>query len=257
MFSCSTNRRRFASVTAATRRSTRRTCSPASCSACSRAGAGEGRPVDSFMFGDGPTGRFVAWLGWHKVRAVTSLPGGESGIPGNPFYLNLLEPYLGNETYPLLTSPHAISAGAYSSDFYRPWGIARRKNGNDRGSTARWNSRWVRAKFANGVASTAKALKNLIHSRPPPQFPGRAEKAPRQMYTTRQFDRRRRPARSLWRQGALQRTRLDSERRESRQLRARPVVVPHQFDLVAAERRIRQRRQRRGKQVPDDVRHRQ
>ncbi len=75
---------------------------------------------DSFRFDAGPTGRFVAWLGWFKVRAVTSLPGGESGVPGNPFYLNLLEPYLENETFPLLTSPHAIRARAFSTDTYRP-----------------------------------------------------------------------------------------------------------------------------------------
>lgn len=75
---------------------------------------------DSFMFDAGPTGRFVAWLGWFKVRAVTSLPGGESGVPGNPFYLNLLEPYLENETFPLLASPHAIRARTFSTDTYRP-----------------------------------------------------------------------------------------------------------------------------------------
>ncbi len=75
---------------------------------------------DSFMFDSGATGRFVAWLGWFKVRAVTSLPGGESGIPGNPFYVNLLEPYLRNETYPLPTSPHAIRAREYSTDNYQP-----------------------------------------------------------------------------------------------------------------------------------------
>ncbi len=75
---------------------------------------------DSFMFDAGPTGRFVARLGWFKVRAVTSLPGGESGDPESPFYVNLLEPYLGNETFPLVTSPHAIRASAYSTHRYRP-----------------------------------------------------------------------------------------------------------------------------------------
>ncbi len=75
---------------------------------------------DSFMFDSGATGRFVAWLGSFKVRAVTSLPGGESGIPGNPFYLNLLEPYLDNKTFPLLTSKHAIRARAFSTHYYRP-----------------------------------------------------------------------------------------------------------------------------------------
>ncbi|MDJ0778785.1 MAG: penicillin acylase family protein [Gammaproteobacteria bacterium] len=78
------------------------------------------RDSDSFMFDSGATGRLVAWLGWFKVRAVSSLPGGESGVPFSPFYVNLLDPYLRNETYPLLTSPRAISAQAYSTDNYRP-----------------------------------------------------------------------------------------------------------------------------------------
>jgi hypothetical protein len=32
------------------------------------------------------------------------LPGGQSAIPGSPFYINLLEPYLTNETYVLRQS---------------------------------------------------------------------------------------------------------------------------------------------------------
>src|SRR5688572_31951434 len=36
--------------------------------------------------------------------AETSLPGGQSAIPGSPFYIILLEPYLTNETYVLRQS---------------------------------------------------------------------------------------------------------------------------------------------------------
>ena len=82
--------------------------------------SGDRRPVDSFMFDSGPTGRFVAWLGWFRIRAVTSLPGGESGVPGSPFYVNLLEPFLDNRTYPLSTSPHAVRATALSTVKYVP-----------------------------------------------------------------------------------------------------------------------------------------
>lgn len=61
---------------------------------------------DSFMFEFGPTGRFVAEAGRRKVRAETSLPGGESAIPGSPFYVNLLEPWLKNKTFRMKASGH-------------------------------------------------------------------------------------------------------------------------------------------------------
>ena len=77
---------------------------------------------DSFMFEFGPTGRFVARPGRHKIRAVTSLPGGESSVPGNPFYVNLLEPYLNNKTFPLLTSPRAVKWDAFSTEEFVPAG---------------------------------------------------------------------------------------------------------------------------------------
>jgi penicillin amidase len=63
---------------------------------------------DSFMFDFGATGRYVASPGRHHIKAETSLPGGESSVPGSPFYVNLLEPYLNNETFPL---PHSSKPG--------------------------------------------------------------------------------------------------------------------------------------------------
>ena len=77
---------------------------------------------DSFMFNFGPTGRFVARIGPGKVRAETSLPGGESAIPGNTFYLNLLESYLNNETFKMLTLPHEVKWDAVSIQEYMPSG---------------------------------------------------------------------------------------------------------------------------------------
>jgi len=56
---------------------------------------------DSFMFDFGPTGRYVAHVGAAGVTAESSLPGGASAIPGSPWYFNLLEPWLRNETFPL------------------------------------------------------------------------------------------------------------------------------------------------------------
>lgn len=75
---------------------------------------------DSMMVEFGPTGRFVARLGRWNVRAVTSLPGGESAIPGSPFYINLLEPWLRNETFPMLVSPYAVRWDAVSTQEFVP-----------------------------------------------------------------------------------------------------------------------------------------
>lgn len=75
---------------------------------------------DSFMFEFGPTGRFVARLGRGGPRAETSLPGGESAVPGDPDYVNLLEPYLRNETFRLHLSPYAIFRNARSVEKFLP-----------------------------------------------------------------------------------------------------------------------------------------
>jgi acyl-homoserine lactone acylase PvdQ len=68
------------------------------------------------MFEFGPTGRFVAEAGHRKVRAESSLAGGDSGIPGNPFYVNLLEPWLSNQTIDL----QAAHYNALSIQEYQP-----------------------------------------------------------------------------------------------------------------------------------------
>lgn len=63
--------------------------------------------VNGFMFGSGPVRRFVAEGDPGGIRAETSLPGGASGVIGDPFFMNLLKPWLTNETYPsiLLQGP--------------------------------------------------------------------------------------------------------------------------------------------------------
>ena len=75
---------------------------------------------DSFMAVFGPTGRFVARVGARGVKAETSLPGGESGLPWSPFYINLLEPWLRNETFRMLTSRQAIIENAVSIQEFVP-----------------------------------------------------------------------------------------------------------------------------------------
>ena len=58
--------------------------------------------VNGFMFGGGPARRFVGDVAPGEIVAVSALPGGTSADPTNPFYLNLLRPYLFNEYYPAL-----------------------------------------------------------------------------------------------------------------------------------------------------------
>lgn len=58
---------------------------------------------NGFMFPAGPSLRYVASLEADGITSVSSLPGGQSGVPGSPFYLNLLRGWLTNESFPLRT----------------------------------------------------------------------------------------------------------------------------------------------------------
>ncbi len=53
------------------------------------------------MFTFAPALRFVASLEAGGVTSVSSLPGGQSSSPDSPFYINLLGPWLTNESFPL------------------------------------------------------------------------------------------------------------------------------------------------------------
>ena len=53
-----------------------------------------------FGFGSGPANRYVSELGAPgDVHAESSLPGGPSGVPGSPLYVNLLPQWLTNDTF--------------------------------------------------------------------------------------------------------------------------------------------------------------
>ena len=64
--------------------------------------------LDGFMFSNGPVRRGVAEGAKDGIRAVTSLPGGPSGVLGNPLYINLLRPWLTNEAFALDLRPRVI-----------------------------------------------------------------------------------------------------------------------------------------------------
>ena len=58
--------------------------------------------ANEFGFGGGPANRYVSEpRAPGDIRAVSSLPGGTSGVPGAPFYVNLLPAWLTNDTFEL------------------------------------------------------------------------------------------------------------------------------------------------------------
>jgi hypothetical protein len=67
----------------------------------------------------GPGQRFVAEARPNRIGAVLSLPGGVSGVL-RPLALNLLPPYLTNETFPLWFRPGEVAAHAASVTRFGP-----------------------------------------------------------------------------------------------------------------------------------------
>jgi len=76
--------------------------------------------ANEFMFDRGPVNRFVAEAGAPRVRAESIWPGGTSGIPGSPFYVNLLPLYLTNDTVPLLFGRSDLQDHLYSVSRFVP-----------------------------------------------------------------------------------------------------------------------------------------
>jgi penicillin amidase len=73
-----------------------------------------------FTFGSGPVRRTVAEGRPGGIREVTSLPGGESGVLGSPFYVNLLPDWLTDEAFPLSLSQGDAVRGATSLEVLAP-----------------------------------------------------------------------------------------------------------------------------------------
>jgi penicillin G amidase len=65
------------------------------------------------MFNSGPNRRFVAEGAKSGINAVTSLPGGPSGVLTSPLYVSLLRQWLTNDTYPSVLPARVVL----------PWGI--------------------------------------------------------------------------------------------------------------------------------------
>lgn len=75
---------------------------------------------NAFTFGSGPAQRFVGEMAPGRVKGESSLPGGDSGVLGSPFYANLLGSWLTNDTFPLSTSPSGFLADPSSVEHFVP-----------------------------------------------------------------------------------------------------------------------------------------
>jgi len=77
--------------------------------------------LNGFMFNGGPSNRLVVDLSSDRPKRAESVwPGGESAIPGSPFYLNLLPLWLTNKTVPLPFSEAELSADTASAQRFTP-----------------------------------------------------------------------------------------------------------------------------------------
>ena len=83
---------------------------------------------NDFMFDRGPYRRFVGELRRGGVRGKSSLPGGESGVLKSPFYVNLLEPWLTNDTFRVHVSPPRILKNALSVETFVPGRVTWRED---------------------------------------------------------------------------------------------------------------------------------
>ena len=85
------------------------------------------------MFDAGPARRYVGQphRAPRRIEAETSLPGGESGVLGSPFYANLLEQWLINDTYKLRHRLKDILKGLEQSEIFVPskkWGHQKKEH---------------------------------------------------------------------------------------------------------------------------------
>ena len=71
---------------------------------------------NGFMFLAGPSLRYVASIESDGITSVSSLPGGQSGVPSSPFYVNLLRRWLTNDTFPLRTDVVDVPDGRDDDD---------------------------------------------------------------------------------------------------------------------------------------------
>ena len=72
------------------------------------------------MFSSGPSNRSVHEGAPWGMHGVSSLPGGVSGVPGSPFYANLLTDWLRNNAYTQLQRQDDIAQNTLSVTKFVP-----------------------------------------------------------------------------------------------------------------------------------------
>jgi penicillin G amidase len=76
--------------------------------------------VNAFMFGSGPNRRYVAELTRWGPAGRSALPGGLSAVPGTRHYLDLLRPYLTDDSYAVRTTALDIARATESVAVFVP-----------------------------------------------------------------------------------------------------------------------------------------
>ena len=88
---------------------------------------------DDFTFSgrSGPTHRYFGEPGMFHRRSYSqsSLPGGVSGVLGDPFYTNLLGPWLTNDTFPMRQTFWSVIRNLFSNEVFIPERRRHRKPG--------------------------------------------------------------------------------------------------------------------------------
>ena len=76
--------------------------------------------MNGFMFGSGPSRRFIGEARSGRIRAVQIIPGGESGVPGTPFFGSMLGTWLTNEYHEVLTTSSKVNRNIFSEERFEP-----------------------------------------------------------------------------------------------------------------------------------------
>lgn len=79
-----------------------------------------GDTLNGFMFGSGPSRRFIGSMLPEGPQAIQAIAGGQSGVLGDPNYANQLVPWLGNAYLPLLVDPEVVKQTAVSELLFEP-----------------------------------------------------------------------------------------------------------------------------------------
>jgi hypothetical protein len=78
------------------------------------------RRPDDFMFGSGPSRRFVAEMAAGGIRANEIIPGGQCGVFGGPGYANMLGRWLTNGYHPMLISQAEVEGERVTEESFTP-----------------------------------------------------------------------------------------------------------------------------------------